>query len=80
MTKGWTGDSKRHGKAGKVGGKATVENHGKEHFKKIGVLGGSNSPTNFKHDPERASKLGRIGAKLRWNRVKNNAKEVNETN
>lgn len=49
--------------AGKKGGQATSESHGKEFYEDIGHKGGQQSGGNFANDPERASEAGKKGGK-----------------
>ena len=47
--KGWRGNTEGHKKAGSAGGKATVEKYGKEHYKRIGQIGGKRKYDKWKY-------------------------------
>ena len=47
--------------AGRKGGEATSESHGREFYQEIGSKGGQASGGNFKNDPERAAEAGSKG-------------------
>ncbi len=59
--RGWYGDSKRHARAGRLGGLATSARQSQTFFSEIGRIGGKKSSGNFKNNPERARRLGKKG-------------------
>lgn len=59
--RGWHGDSRRHARAGRLGGLTTSARQSQTFFSEIGRIGGRKSSGNFKNNSERARKLGRRG-------------------
>ena len=58
--------------AGRKGGQATAETHGREFYQSIGQKGGQASGGNFKNDPERAARAGQKGGQVSGGNFKNN--------
>jgi general stress protein YciG len=51
--------------AGRKGGEATRDSHGRSFYEEIGSEGGKVSGGNFKNDPDRAAEAGRKGGQAR---------------
>ncbi|WP_106476130.1 con-10 family general stress protein [Phytohalomonas tamaricis] len=64
--------------AGKKGGEATSETHGKEFYEDIGHKGGQNSGGNFKNDPERAAEAGHKGGQNSGGNFANDPERASE--
>lgn len=63
--RGWYGDSLGHAKAGKKGGMMTAKTHDESFYSDIGRKGGRVSGGNFKNNPQRAARAGRVGGRSR---------------
>lgn len=66
------------GEAGRKGGQATSETHGKEFYQEIGSKGGENSGGNFANDPQRASEAGQKGGQNSGGNFANDREKASE--
>ncbi|WP_407297525.1 general stress protein [Stutzerimonas zhaodongensis] len=71
-------DSMSVNEAGRKGGEATSETHGKEFYQEIGSKGGQNSGGNFANDRERASEAGRKGGQNSGGNFANDREKASE--